>query len=219
MDEKTTGYVYFIGNFDSGFVKIGMTNADNGVLDRMKSIQTGCPFDLSLLATIKCTIVSPYRVEKDLHRAFSLFRKAGEWFALTKAMKVCLESIGVALEESNKRVVEVLPASYGAWAKKGLNADCSWRTSNSDQDSAIRRLCKDSVKSNPCRGLVACLSDALDSAYRYIDQMEDEIEVIKEGLNQTQEMSKDWTGRSPRREKYYQLRLSCESKMAGSRGV
>jgi hypothetical protein len=70
---KNCGEVYFIGNLQYGFVKIGFSK--NPYL-RLMEIQTGCPFKLSIFFTQK----GDYELESIMHNAFVEYRSHGEWF-------------------------------------------------------------------------------------------------------------------------------------------
>lgn len=81
--------VYFIGNRKQGLVKIGHT--DKSPLDRIKSLQTGCPFELEVLAYLPNDPFGSRRYEKILHRAFRKFRTQGEWFRITPDLVTLVE--------------------------------------------------------------------------------------------------------------------------------
>lgn len=67
------GFVYFIQS-GAGPIKIGFTVGDP--IDRMKTLQTGSPKTLRLLAAIKATP----QMERFLHKALRRHRLRGEWF-------------------------------------------------------------------------------------------------------------------------------------------
>lgn len=66
--------IYFIQAGKNGPIKIGQT--DNGVDDRLKQLQTGCPYELRLLWVYDGHVFS----EKEIHERFSHERIRGEWF-------------------------------------------------------------------------------------------------------------------------------------------
>lgn len=72
-------HVYFIGcGSKQARVKIGKTN---DIQRRMTELQTGCPFPLKLLGSIKCKSERhAFEVEKSAHEVFRRERKCGEWF-------------------------------------------------------------------------------------------------------------------------------------------
>lgn len=72
------GLVYIIKS--GKYYKIGMTR---GNLDtRLKSIQTGSPYKIEIIHTIKTA--SPEKLEAELHRQFKGKRLSGEWFDLNQ---------------------------------------------------------------------------------------------------------------------------------------
>ena len=77
--------VYFIGNISEGRVKIGVSKDPTF---RLRGLQTGCPFRLSVLAIINGAGV---KVEHELHRQFSNYRLHGEWFTLAPEINTYME--------------------------------------------------------------------------------------------------------------------------------
>lgn len=71
--------IYFIQDEDTLAIKIGYGSSP---ADRIKTLQTGNPSRLHLLATIPGTQVD----EHELHRRFASSRVAGEWFRPTPAL-------------------------------------------------------------------------------------------------------------------------------------
>lgn len=74
-------YVYFIqeGKGSRGNIKIGKSN---DVDKRLKSLQTGNPRKLTLMASIKCK--SPddaFKLERKFHAKFKSSQIRGEWFS------------------------------------------------------------------------------------------------------------------------------------------
>lgn len=77
------GYVYFVQcGEDDGPIKIGST-AD--VDKRLSQLQVGCPFDLTLLASI--LVEDAEEVERELHARFRSFHIRGEWFEGSYALR------------------------------------------------------------------------------------------------------------------------------------
>lgn len=68
-------YVYFIGNIEYKIVKIGFSSNPQ---NRLKSLQTGCPYKLKILKKIE----GNSHLEKDYHKIFKDFNMEGEWFEL-----------------------------------------------------------------------------------------------------------------------------------------
>ena len=81
LDKETAKppcYIYFILNYDSQAVKIGIAK---NVKRRLASLQTSSPSKLELLGIIKTKSVNNARkIEKSLHEKFAENRIRGEWF-------------------------------------------------------------------------------------------------------------------------------------------
>lgn len=82
--------IYFIGNIDYGFVKIGYSKNPN---KRLGGIQTGCPFPLTILRIESGTTDH----EKMYHNKFHRLNTFGEWFKIEGELKAYL-----GLGETNK---------------------------------------------------------------------------------------------------------------------
>jgi hypothetical protein len=78
-------YVYVIGGSDQRFVKIGVSTNPKG---RHLSIQTGCPFPLSILWLAE----GDHKRESALHECFADRRVQGEWFEFPDGNAVALIS-------------------------------------------------------------------------------------------------------------------------------
>lgn len=75
---KPPCYVYFILNYDSEAIKIGMAK---NVERRLDNLQTSSPSTLKLLSKIQAKSVNKAReLEQSLHRKFDKYRIRGEWF-------------------------------------------------------------------------------------------------------------------------------------------
>lgn len=75
---KPPCYIYFILNYDSEAVKIGIAK---NVKRRIASLQTSSPSELKLLGKIQAESVSKAReLEQSLHKTFDEYRVRGEWF-------------------------------------------------------------------------------------------------------------------------------------------
>jgi hypothetical protein len=66
-----------------GYVKIGRAR---NVAARMHELQTGCPFELKLLAVLSTNPED----ETSFHRRFARDRRHGEWFALTPEVQAAI---------------------------------------------------------------------------------------------------------------------------------
>ena len=75
------GAVYAIGNIKHGFVKIGYSNNPE---KRIKQIQTGCPFPVTIIRTWQGM---GRKEEKLMHRAYSKYKTVGEWFKIEGSLK------------------------------------------------------------------------------------------------------------------------------------
>lgn len=104
--------IYFIES-ESGHIKIGHTDVD--VKERLKAIQTCCPFKLKLLKTID----GNYKKEKEIHKLFKYCRFRGEWFhkkvGLIKFIHCC-QQISWKKELTKNRKINCSP--YGGMVIK-----------------------------------------------------------------------------------------------------
>ena len=70
--------VYFIQSGKKGPVKIGVSSDP---IERMKTMQTGNPENLKLIAELICKSKKhAYEIEYKLHKRFKWAKKRGEWF-------------------------------------------------------------------------------------------------------------------------------------------
>ena len=75
-----SGYIYAIKAEGTPYVKIGQTT--KAVEHRLKTLQTGQPFALTILAAIK--IETGFAgLERQIHHALASHRRHGEWFELS----------------------------------------------------------------------------------------------------------------------------------------
>lgn len=77
------GTIYFIGNVNSGPVKIGFTSSEDPSL-RLRSLQTASPTELSILGYTNGT----FDIEKRIHAFLHIHRLKGEWFERDAALSV-----------------------------------------------------------------------------------------------------------------------------------
>lgn len=80
------GWVYFIMCADTHRCKIGFTKGDPQ--KRLKSLQTGCPGELSVVVRHPGTS----ETEARLHRKFAASKIRGEWFDLTDELRAYMIS-------------------------------------------------------------------------------------------------------------------------------
>jgi hypothetical protein len=72
-------YVYFMKAKNR--MKIGKANNPE---ERLKELQVGCPFPLSIIAKIPCRSErESMRMERLMHKYFAKYHKQGEWFKCT----------------------------------------------------------------------------------------------------------------------------------------
>lgn len=71
-----TDLVYFVQGTPGTPIKIGTTDSGR-VRARVKQLQTGHPFPLRVLRTVR----GGKQLESDVHRMFADYRLSGEWFA------------------------------------------------------------------------------------------------------------------------------------------
>lgn len=87
--KSDAGWVYFIKAGNS--VKIGRSM---DVRNRLKSIQTGCPYEARLVKVLR----GGRKVERDFHKRFAEYRMTGEWFGLYGRLAQYLEACVHAIE-------------------------------------------------------------------------------------------------------------------------
>jgi hypothetical protein len=76
LPDNGEGHVYFIEAVGSNQVKIGYSK---NVKSRLRSLQTGSPFELILLGVVPGSM----SLELDLHKEFDCYRQQGEWFSVS----------------------------------------------------------------------------------------------------------------------------------------
>ena len=69
--------IYFIQQGNGGSIKIGISS---NIEKRLASLQTGSPYKLKVLLTIK----GSEKLEKEIHSKFAEYRLSGEWFKPVK---------------------------------------------------------------------------------------------------------------------------------------
>lgn len=72
---------YLISALGTDLYKIGVTSQT--AKERCKNLQTGCPHELSVMATVKTPWAE--EIEDELHSDLSEHRESGEWFRLEKS--------------------------------------------------------------------------------------------------------------------------------------
>jgi len=74
--------VYFIlcdGGIAPRYAKIGCCKSED-VEQRLRKLQTGCPYPLRVIFTIE----GDHEVEKAVHRELRLWHRRGEWYEMTE---------------------------------------------------------------------------------------------------------------------------------------
>ena len=66
--------IYLINAEGTDLYKIGFTNQNSN--NRMKVLQTGCPYKLKLIDVFNGGLA----IEKEIHNTYKKVRKQGEWF-------------------------------------------------------------------------------------------------------------------------------------------
>jgi transcriptional regulator with XRE-family HTH domain len=79
QSQQPGGTIYAIGAVGTSWVKIGRTTAP--VMQRLKTLQTGQPFPLQVLASLPVE-TDVHRIEKQVHAFLEAERRRGEWFAV-----------------------------------------------------------------------------------------------------------------------------------------
>jgi Meiotically Up-regulated Gene 113 (MUG113) protein len=82
--QRATSHVYFIQPTAGGLIKIGAAGDPQA---RLLQLQTGCPVELALLATMPGT----KKTETELHAQFADVRVRGEWFEPTESLLAYIE--------------------------------------------------------------------------------------------------------------------------------
>lgn len=70
--------LYILECDDQRFIKIGVTNSEESLAKRIKTLQTGNPFKINIL--FSQTHDNALGAEKYLHSLFQKKRVVGEWF-------------------------------------------------------------------------------------------------------------------------------------------
>jgi len=92
------GYVYLVKCEGTDFYKIGISKST--VKNRLSSLQSGCPFKLTLLHKVHCNHYS--LLESELHKKYSKHRGIGEWFKLSDSLVLCV--ISDMNDQANKQL-------------------------------------------------------------------------------------------------------------------
>jgi len=174
---ELTGCVYFVGNRQKGIVKIGVTNS-NCPLARIRGLQVGCPYHIELMHNIKCFDVSPYIVEKQIHKILSFYRLNGEWFSLSGL--------------SSAFVFELVSRN-GDESKAIKTGKSSWEIEDLGEIGIFFRMVSESKKiaikqDGGEKMTIKMLEVMLDSSYRIISDMASTIDSYRKLLDVAKEI-------------------------------
>lgn len=109
--------IYFIGSGKTGPVKIGFTSRRDGVQDRLSSLQTGNPEELSVLAVIE----GSQKGESQIHKALAANRLKGEWFEREPALAILTALVSAevgGIETTLPDLTVSRLSGNGAWTGK-----------------------------------------------------------------------------------------------------
>jgi len=93
--------IYFLATeSEPTLFKVGFTSGN--VFKRMKSIQTGCPYKLSVYATVN----GNQSTEREIHQRFNDYKLNGEWFRLPKSsLDILLSEYGYKGHHDNWKMI------------------------------------------------------------------------------------------------------------------
>ena len=128
------------------FIKIGKANYPER---RLLELQIGCPYDLTLLATLP----GDEREELYFHRLFVDRRHKGEWFALTgdeiaNAIGEYLAWNGLSPEERVKKIAKILMDKEGVLEVMLVSSDLPTVATTDNEvemESGVWFLCRADV--------------------------------------------------------------------------
>jgi hypothetical protein len=176
MSEQTEIYV---ARHEHGYIKIG--KSDNP-LSRIKKLQTGCPYEITLCTTI--TVEGDWHVvEAALHDAYVDRRLRGEWFDipdheirnLAEITRLDPEIVNSLDEFSPSAYIERRDRQRGEWVLRGRYSRTRESTDTSDDPllQLIDTLREES--DGPC----APISEVIDQA---VDQFDLDHSEVKERI-------------------------------------
>lgn len=96
-------YLYIIGNEVENICKIGISGNPS---KRLKQLQTGCPYKLTILAVVGSF---DYESEKNLHNRYKDYRLNGEWFRIKGEIRTIIEQSTPKEIKVSKTIKEVPP--------------------------------------------------------------------------------------------------------------
>lgn len=90
-DGASIGFIYVFANHFSGVCKIGFTTNPT---NRLKQVQTGCPYKLEIILVIKGSI----KTERALHKKYKKFKTNGEWFLFRGQLKESIQKTALTVQ-------------------------------------------------------------------------------------------------------------------------
>lgn len=75
--------IYFIVDGRLEYVKIGYTGSISSLPGRLRDLQVGNPYKLSVFGTMDGDV----KAERKLHKLFAKYRTRGEWFVMDGALR------------------------------------------------------------------------------------------------------------------------------------
>lgn len=115
------GALYYVSFGEDGPIKIGYVDSFTGLRERLRGLQTACPYELTLLATKAGSKAD----ERDLHIRFAKKRLRGEWFKRHRELMAHIRGVQrrVDCQKWMPRHTRYLPAPEGKeklWLGKKL---------------------------------------------------------------------------------------------------
>jgi DNA-binding MarR family transcriptional regulator len=193
--ENYDGVVYFIGNADSGPIKIGFTSSEEPS-NRLRSLQTASPVELKVLGYINGGV----KVEGRIHSFLHLHRLKGEWFERDAALSILnhltpkniftmlsdgdvfidqILNIAYNIDHEEDETIESLAptiARYLLWELASRFRNChtkhpipflSWLLKQVDREDATGDLARD-AKGDPDFPCIGSLTDYFDYLYSHL---------------------------------------------------
>ncbi len=112
--EEAYGLVYFIGNRESGPVKIGFTsNADPK--PRLRQLQTSSPLDLEVIGAVKAYA----SIERNIQSFLTPHRIRGEWFERQAALAILRRLKSRDVSHRSDFVDELLSIAHNNYSSPG----------------------------------------------------------------------------------------------------
>ncbi|NVD45840.1 GIY-YIG nuclease family protein [Qipengyuania atrilutea] len=85
---KPKGAIYYVSAGHEGPIKIGFAGCSSGLSERLRGLQTACPYHLVALAAREGSVFD----EGQLHERFAKSRLRGEWFMRTPQLMKHIEA-------------------------------------------------------------------------------------------------------------------------------